>query len=149
MIALAVVVTRPDDTKTDVIVGPATSVESPTGQRSLGNVSGVTLSVSPSRDLHDGDLVEVHVQGLDQLPNATIVMCAGDVTEATAMSACDFGAVTEPSASQPGPVYAAAQKAVSVPRFIDITARVGRSERQRYPMTVRSSPPAVCWPSVP
>lgn len=63
------------------------------GQRSLGGVDGVTVEVSPRTDLRDGDLVDVRIEGLEQMPAASILMCRGDITEDNAASACDTTAV--------------------------------------------------------
>ncbi len=36
--------------------------------RTLGDVTGVTVEVTPSTGLRDGDLVEVTIDGLEKLP---------------------------------------------------------------------------------
>jgi hypothetical protein len=110
------------DEHTDVVTGPPpTEAEGETAQIVMGDVIGVTLRVTPDTGLRDGDIVDVKVDGLEQLPNAAIVMCAGDVTAETAINACDFASATRTDALEPGNTLATGNDRVSVPRFIDIT----------------------------
>lgn len=121
LVVAGIAVTR-DEPHTDVVAGPTpTSLERQQPQITMGDVSGVQLTVTPDAGLHDGDIVEVEVEGLAQLPNAAIVMCAGDVTEQTAMNACDFASTNRVDAPEPGNTLATGDDRVAVPRFIDIT----------------------------
>ncbi len=64
-------------------------------QRVLGEVAGVSVTVSPSTNLRDGDLVEVRIDGIELLPgpDSILLLCRGDVTVESAPSACDTSAV--------------------------------------------------------
>jgi hypothetical protein len=93
--------------------------------RSLGDIDGVRVDVSPRTGLRDGDLVEVRVEGLERIVGAQILMCAGDVDEADPAASCTTGAVGEPGSESIGPVVATAEQTVSVPRFIRISRGTG------------------------
>jgi hypothetical protein len=82
-----------DDPRGDVVAGPRRDDRSADAVRTLGGVEGVAVTVSPAHGLRDGDVVEVRIEGADHLPGATILLCAGDVTESDAASACDPQAV--------------------------------------------------------
>lgn len=123
LVAVALYAVDREDKHANVVTGPPTTPLPSGDQRSFGDVDGVAVTVTPNSGLHDGDLVDVRVDGLENLPNASIVMCTGDVSAQNAASSCDFGAVTAPDATQAGSVPAAKETTVAVPRFIDITAR--------------------------
>jgi hypothetical protein len=77
------VVTGTDPTTTD-----ATTTSRPPTR--MGTITGVTIEVTPATDLHDGQLVHVAIDGYAKLTRPIIILCAGDVTAETAMSACDL-----------------------------------------------------------
>jgi len=115
-----------DDQSQQLTVGPSgdstsvTTAAQSSSNRTLGGVAGVGVAVSPSHDLLDGQLVEVHISGLERLPAASVVMCAGDLTDATAASSCDFEAVANPATGESVQVVATAQMQVSVARTLRI-----------------------------
>jgi hypothetical protein len=117
--------TLTDDQPQRVSVGPPSSSESEppsaAGSRSLGGLTGVTVSVTPRSDLLDGQMIDVAIDGLDRIPGATIVICAGDVTESTASAWCDFESVSDADGGMPGQLVATAQQTVSVRRVIRIS----------------------------
>ncbi len=86
--------------------------------RMLGDVTGVTVNVTPSTGLRDGDLVEVTIDGLEKLPGAILGMCTGDVTEDDPLASCDLAAVQKPATEEFQQVAATARQQVSVSRFI-------------------------------
>lgn len=133
LVAVVLVAVAREEPRTDVVTGPPTTAEPQAAQITMGDVIGVQVTVTPSRGLRDGDIVEVVVEGIENLPNAAIVMCAGDVNEQTAINACDFASTTRMDAVEPGNVLATGDDRVSVPRFIDITARsTDPNVAQRY-----------------
>lgn len=105
------------------------------GTRTLGDVDGVTVTVTPRTGLRDGDLVEVRVDGLERLPDAKIALCRGDVTADTAAStACDLDAVQRDGAPQaPAEVVGT----VAVPR----TIRAAGDPNQPEPYDCATEPP--------
>lgn len=112
------------DDSNDIVTGPAsesTTVTTSNVGSSIGEVGTATVEVQPRAGLLDGDLVEVRVSGLAELSGATILQCAGDVTEADAQRACDSLAVDVPGLDHPFPVPAAEEQTVSVARVIHIT----------------------------
>jgi hypothetical protein len=105
--------------------GPGTTTPPPLTepgpeQGTIGEVAGVTVSVTPHGDLVDGELVEITVEGLENLPGAVVTMCAGDVTGATAIGYCDLAAVQDPNSVEPGQVVAQPEQTVSVARTLNI-----------------------------
>lgn len=109
---------RPNDVATGP--GPTTTIEAASPQRTLGDVQGVEVRVEPQTGLLDGHLVTVTVSGLEALPGATVIQCAGDVTEATAQQSCDSVAVQ--GLGDPGSgVVATPEQTVAVARTIHIT----------------------------
>jgi hypothetical protein len=121
-VALAVFVAaeKPAD---QLVAEPSSTTGTGNGgpNRTLGDVTGVRVDVSPRTDLHDGDLVEVRIDGLEEIPDAQILLCAGDVQEADAAAACAYDSVEQPVTDQIGPVTATDEQVVSVPRIIRIT----------------------------
>jgi hypothetical protein len=101
-------------------------------QRSLGDVEGVTLEVTPRVGLRDGDIVEVRIDGLDRLPGARLVMCAGDVDETSVMVRCDLNAVQLSEGSEPSQVVAASSQLVPVQRFLSISSTADPNQLTRY-----------------
>jgi hypothetical protein len=93
--------------------------------RTLGDVDGVRVDVSPRTGLRDGDLVEVRVDGLELIVGAQILMCAGDVSEADANESCRQSAVDVPGSESDDPVVATAEQVVSVPRFLHLARGSG------------------------
>ena len=98
--------------------------------RTIGAVEDVQMSVAPQTDLVDGEVVEVVVDGLENLPDAFYVQCAGDVTADQAIRSCDINAVQQPP--EVGQVAAELQKQVSVARFIDVARDPGSSDVHPY-----------------
>jgi Neocarzinostatin family len=98
--------------------------------RTLGGVTGVTVDVTPSTGLRDGDLVEVTIEGLDELPEAFLGMCSGDVTASDPLASCDLGAVQNPATKEFQQVAATANQQVSVSRVLH-TAGGGESNETR------------------
>jgi hypothetical protein len=89
--------------------------------RTIGQVEGVTATVSPRDGIRDGDVVEVRIDGLDTLPDASILLCAGDVTASDAASACDPSSVLQPNSDAQHPVEAVeGTQNVSLARIIRI-----------------------------
>lgn len=133
LVAVAVAATTLGDEPADRVrtdPGPATtdSRPSPTSTtaiapdddtRVLGGVEGVSVDVTPRVELRDGDLVTVRVEGRERLPDAEILMCAGDVTADDAARSCTTSAVQQ--AGVEGQVAASAEQTVSVSRTIQIT----------------------------
>ena len=115
-----------------VMAGPiasSTVPPAPDGARTLGGVD-IVVEVEPRVGLLDGDLVEVHIDGLANLPGATILQCAGDVSESNAAQVCDVRAVARPSGSSEAvPILAEAEQVVSVSRTIQV---YGGTESQFY-----------------
>ncbi len=97
----------------------STTVPPPDGVRSLGGVDDVTVVVEPRVGLLDGDLVEVRVTDLSNLPRATILQCAGYVSESNAAQVCDVLAVKGSSAGIP--IRATEEQVVSVSRTLQLT----------------------------
>jgi hypothetical protein len=112
-----------------VTTGPGPSPEPRTSpNRVIGDVDGVHVEVSPRTDLLDGDLVDVRVDGLENLGGAAIVQCAGDVTGDDASTSCDLsGSAVQPAGDDGGPSSAtqvpraAERQTVSITRTIHIT----------------------------
>lgn len=133
LVAVAVAATTLGDEPADRVrtdPGPATtdSRPSPTSTtaiapdddtRVLGGVEGVSVDVTPRTGLRDGDLVTVRVEGPGNLPDAVVLMCAGDVTADDASRSCTTSAVEQ--AGVEGQVAASAEQTVSVSRTIQIT----------------------------
>ena len=120
-IVIGLIVWNQDEPLPEVRTVPVDTSVPNADNRSLGGVTGVSVTVTPNTGLRDGQLVEVRVSGLERLPSASLVMCAGDVTEQTAMSVCDIGAVHSPDAQSPTQPRAMAIQTVSVARFLNIT----------------------------
>jgi hypothetical protein len=81
---------------------PATEPKASAGaQRTLGDVDGVTVEVSPSSGLANGQTIRVRIVGLGQIPGAQLAMCRGDVDDLSDMSQCEPWAL----ASISNPVY--------------------------------------------
>jgi hypothetical protein len=111
-----------DESSQQVTAGPksgATSTSIDPSARFLGGLTGVHVGVSPRVDLLDGQTVDVRVDGLDHVPGAHTVMCAGDVTEETAMTSCDL--TSGPDGSGGLAQLTASEQAVRVQRVIHIT----------------------------
>lgn len=128
----AVVMLTRDEPSGQITTGPGTTPEPGTSpNRVIGDVDGVHVDVSPRTDLLDGDLVDVRIDGLENLPDAGIVQCAGDVTEDEAVTLCDLsgsavqaadgGRVPSPATQVP---VATEQQTVSIARTIHITRGV-------------------------
>ena len=88
----------------------------------MGGVDGVTVTVEPRTGLRDGELVHVRIDGLSVLPGASVVQCAADVTDDTALE------IVRPRLSWKRPmdrletrVEAMAEQTVAVARTIHIT----------------------------
>lgn len=111
----AVVRVGGEDTGEEVVAGPPTSAPPVTtpGQRSIGDVQGVSVEVTPATDLVDGQEVTVRIDGLEELPGAQLVMCRGDVEQATASTLCDVGVIGLGMG-----VPAATNQVVQVSRFL-------------------------------
>jgi hypothetical protein len=62
-------------------------------QRTIGNVAGVTVEVSPSTGLVNGQTISVKIDGLGELAGAQLGMCRGDVQNLLDFSACDQSAL--------------------------------------------------------
>ena len=109
------------DEPDDLVTGPGpTTAEPSPAQRTLGGVDGVTVTVEPRTGLRDGELVHVRIDGLSALPGASVVQCAGDVTDDTALESCDLG-VVEATDGPPGVGFEAmAEQTVAVARTIHI-----------------------------
>jgi hypothetical protein len=119
-------VVQNDEPASRLTTGPRTDDDAPDAGRSLGQVDGVTVNVAPRDGIGDGDVAEVHIEGLDGLPGASIVLCAGDVTESDAASACDPGSVQQPGTDAGLPVAAVeGTQRVSLARVIRITRPSG------------------------
>lgn len=91
VLALLLVVagcSAPQDLRTHATAESGTRVDE-LPSRTFGGLEGLSLTVSPQRDLADGDLVRVQVDGGDQLVDPIVVQCAGDVSAATATYRCD------------------------------------------------------------
>jgi hypothetical protein len=101
--------------------GPTPTIETPVDQRTLGDVEGVEVTVEPRTGLSDGHLVTVSISGLEALPDASVVQCAGDVTEATAQQSCDLVAVQGLDGEPGSGVVATAEQTVALARTIHIT----------------------------
>ncbi len=93
LLVVVLVVARPWGPVNDsvVVAGPSATVPEP--QLTFGDVSGVTLAVTPAAGLVDGQSVTVRVDGLDQIPGAQLAMCRGDLEEPVGLEQCDLGAV--------------------------------------------------------
>ncbi|HXH58209.1 neocarzinostatin apoprotein domain-containing protein [Iamia sp.] len=105
---------------TDPEPGSSSTLPSgPEGNRVLGGAEDVSVDVTPRTGLRDGDLVTVRVEGLDNLPDAVVLMCAGDVTADDASRSCTTSAVEQ--AGVEGQVAASAEQTVSVSRTLQIT----------------------------
>lgn len=115
-----------DDQANVVTAGPTEDGASHATQRTIGTLEGVTVSVSPNTDLGDGDIVEVRIDGIAQVPDASILMCAGDVTGSDALASCDLTSVHQPGID-PGLSVPALNgtQSVSLPRVIQITRPSG------------------------
>ena len=107
--------------------GPATTFtpRHKAWHRSLGDVTGVQVTVSPSTGLRDGDQIEVRIGGLERLPGAQFFLCAGDVVAETASTSCTTTAVDRPWRQPPTPVDATPGQVVTVSRFIHIARGSG------------------------
>lgn len=120
--ATVVVTVLDDDPDVDqVTTGPDPSTGgAETPNITFGDVTGVVVNVSPREDLIDGQEVEVSIDGLENLPYARLVQCAGDTTAADTVASCDVDAVHDVGA---GATQAAAEphQTVSVSRTIHIT----------------------------
>jgi hypothetical protein len=92
VLALVVGLLRTSADDASVNVGPTPSDPTPT-QRTIGDVTGVTVDVTPSTGLVDGQIVRVRIDGLDRLPGAQIAMCRGDVEDLAAATSCDGSAI--------------------------------------------------------
>lgn len=131
VVLLAVTGLGGDDPTEQVRTDPAPAASDPTssttttvapgpeGTRVLGDVEGVTVEVTPRTDLRDGDLVTVRIEGLEQLPDAQLLLCAGDVTEDDAATSCGSGAIQQSGTE--GQVFVQPEQTVSVSRSIGIT----------------------------
>ena len=112
---------------TDAATSPPTPLRPPEAEsRVIGDVSGVEVTVTPSTGLGDGDLVRVDIEELGNLPGAVLGQCTGDVTAESAVQACDFGAVVNPTSGESYQVKARGEQSVSVSRTIRIA--LGSSE---------------------
>jgi hypothetical protein len=115
-----------DDAANLVTAGTTEDGASPESQRTIGTLQGVTVSVSPSTELRDGNIVEVSIEGIAQAPGASILMCAGDVTESDAVAACDITSVHQSGIAPGLPVPALeGTQSVSLPRVIQIARPSG------------------------
>jgi hypothetical protein len=94
VVALGAVALRDQPVQQSVETGPDTapapSTTAVARSTTFGEVDGLVLTASPTNGLHDGDLLFVRIEGLDQLTNPLLLMCAGDVTPATALDDCDL-----------------------------------------------------------
>ncbi len=119
--------TLSDDADQQVTVGPSgdsTTIHTPdpgSANRTLGGLTGVDVQVTPSRDLADGQVVDVLISGLEHIPGAVIVLCAGDVTDATADTSCDLESGAHPGSGDLVQVTATAEQQVAVARTIRIS----------------------------
>lgn len=119
--------TLQEEPEEQLVSGPSTSTASTTFHggstpvQALGDVRGVEVTVSPQTDLVDGALLSVRITGLEELPGAQILQCAGDVTAENAVSSCTANSVQRPDAESVTPVIAAERQVVSVARTIHIT----------------------------
>lgn len=95
---------------------PTTEAPGPEGTRVLGDVEGVSVEVTPRTHLRDGDLVTVRIQGLDDLPEAKLLLCRGDVSAEDAGAACADAVVQV--AGQLPPTPAREEQTISVSRWI-------------------------------
>lgn len=120
-LVVGVAVAATDEEEPEVQTVPVDPSPPPTENRTFGNVSGVSLTVTPSAELRDGDLVQVRVEGLSAIPGAVLVMCAGDVDANNATAACDFSAIPQPGVDGPAQVAAADVQTVSVSRILHLT----------------------------
>ena len=122
VVAGVLAVAVPEESEERLVSGPgpvSVPVDEAELNRVLGGVTGVSVVVSPHADLLDGDLVEVSIEGLEALPEAKILQCAGDVTGDDAAVSCSTNAVQRPG--EPGGfVDATAHQVVSIARTIDV-----------------------------
>jgi hypothetical protein len=124
-----------EDPAGDVVTGPTGDDDRSDGPvRTLGGVEGVAVTVTPAVRLRDGDVVDVRIEGVDRLPGATILLCAGDVTESDAASACDVEAVQRPESDAGLPTEAVeGGQRVALSRLIRVTRSSGApSQPARY-----------------
>ncbi|WP_421118152.1 neocarzinostatin apoprotein domain-containing protein [Aquihabitans daechungensis] len=117
-----------DDGRESVVTGtdPTTTAADPTTTRPLtrmGNVDGVALSVTPTTNLRDGQIVTVEIEGLEAFTSPVIILCAGDVTEETAARDCDLTPL-EVSGATPDDHEVAPTQQVAVRRVIRLLPEV-------------------------
>jgi hypothetical protein len=100
VVGLALV--RPSGPDPDTVVAepPPQELEPVSEQITFGGAEGVTLTVSPSTGLVDGQSVEVRVEGLDRLPGAQLAMCRGDLQEPVGLEQCDASVFGFPKAAE-------------------------------------------------
>jgi hypothetical protein len=98
VLAVVVGLLRVSADEAGVNVGPPPSDPAPT-QRTIGDVTGVTVEVTPSTWLVDGQTVRVSIDGLHRLPAAQLGMCRGDVTDLLDQSSCSQTALQSVGAS--------------------------------------------------
>jgi hypothetical protein len=131
---------RDEDAANLVTAGTTEDGASPESQRTIGTLQGVTVSVSPTTNLRDGDIVEVRIEGIAPVPGASILMCAGDVTGSDALAACDLASVHQSGIAPGLPVPALdGTQSVSLPRVIQIT-RPSRDPNQAVDYDCASEP---------
>jgi hypothetical protein len=132
LIAVGAIAWKDSEAGIPVMAGPTSSSTVPSppeDRRSLGGVDDVSVVVEPRAGLLDGDLVEVRVEGLANLPGAAILQCAGDVSESNAAQVCDALAVELPSGSLAAPVLAEEVTVVTVSKTIRV---YGGTEKPFY-----------------
>lgn len=86
----------------------------------IGEATGLSVTVSPNTDLRDGDQVTVQSDGLDQLTSPMLIQCAGDLTAATALGRCDLRQL-DPADSLATGSQISANETVTVRRIISIS----------------------------
>lgn len=147
VLVVAIVAVNRDDTPTEIRVGPNPTEEELPPRRIISlhdAVANAAVHVSPQTGLTDGQLVDVEIEGLEELkeafarqrttvesvPETNVLQCAGDVTQETAIKLCDSHAVQVPDASRPlgAPLAARDSQTVSVSRTIAIYREPPRAE---------------------
>ncbi len=136
------VVTGTDPITTETTIASTTTAAGPTTtspRTTLGGLEGLTIDVTPTTDLRDGQLVTVEVGGIEKLTNPIIILCTGDVTQQTAARACDLTPLELGGTSEGDDGFSDTQQ-VAVRRIIRLPQEANAEDDQGGPWDCATEP---------